>query len=128
MNTWRWRDNSPFVKGADGLIHSNVRFSARLTTKSHAFSVDRKDLVLGCEQEEDQITDKLLDGIFLGIKEGSEEFVFGTLAGCVVCRSVSDGLVKTLQTQSCSTTLVEHPGELCQMTNHMNPENHESNC
>ena len=35
-----------------------------------------------------QITDKFLDGTILGIKEGSEEFIVGTLAGCVVCRTV----------------------------------------
>ena len=35
-----------------------------------------------------QITDKFLDGIFLGINEGSEEFNVGTPAGCVVRRTV----------------------------------------
>ena len=34
-----------------------------------------------------QITDAFLYGIFLGIKDGSEEFVSGTPAGCVVCKN-----------------------------------------
>ena len=41
--------------------------------------MERKDLALGSEQEEVQITDKFLDGI---IKEGSEEVIVGTPAGC----------------------------------------------
>ena len=43
---------------------------------------------LGASKKKVQITDKFLDGIFLGIKEGSEEFTVGTPAGCVVCRTV----------------------------------------
>ena len=35
-----------------------------------------------------EISDIFLDGVFLGIKEGSEEFVVGTPAGCAVCRTV----------------------------------------
>ena len=35
-----------------------------------------------------QIPEKFWDGIFLGVKEGSEEFIMGTLAACVVCRTV----------------------------------------
>ena len=47
------------------------------------------DLVLGSEQEEDPEHRQVLDGIFFGIKEGSQELVIGTLAGCVVCRIVT---------------------------------------
>ena len=35
-----------------------------------------------------QITENFLDSIFLGIKEGFEQFVIRTPAGCVVCRTV----------------------------------------
>ena len=42
----------------------------------------------GASKKKVQITDKFLDGVFLGIKEGSEEFIVGTPAGCVVCRTV----------------------------------------
>ena len=45
--------------------------------------MERKDIVLG-EQEEDSDHGQVLDGVFLGIKEGSEEFIVGTLAGGVV--------------------------------------------
>ena len=61
--------------------------SACVSPSSHAFSVG--DLVLGSEQEEDPEHRQVLDGIFFGIKEGSQELVIGTLAGCVVCRIVT---------------------------------------
>ena len=48
----------------------------------------RKDLELEASKKKVQITDKFLDGIFLGIREGSEEFIVGTPAGCAVCRTV----------------------------------------
>ena len=48
----------------------------------------RKDRVLGCEQEEGSDHRQVLDGIFLGIKEDSEEIIVGTPVGCVVCRTV----------------------------------------
>ena len=44
------------------------------------------------------------------------------------CAEQSSGdFVKMLQIPSFSTAFVEHPGVLCQMTHHVNPENHESN-
>ena len=46
----------------------------------------------------------------------------------VWCAELSkDGLVKTLQIRCFSTAFVEHPGDWCHMTNHANPEGHESN-
>ena len=45
-------------------------------------------LYLEASKKEIQITDQFLDGIFLGITKGSEEFIVGTPAGCVVCRTV----------------------------------------
>ena len=47
-----------------------------------------KILYLKSSKKKIQITDKFLDGIFLGIKEGSEEFIVGTPALCVECRAV----------------------------------------
>ena len=47
-----------------------------------------KILYLEASKKKVQITDKFLDGVFLGIKEGSEEFIVGTPARCVVCRTV----------------------------------------
>ena len=35
-----------------------------------------------------QLTDKFEDGIFLGIKDGTEELIVGTPTGCKICRSV----------------------------------------
>ena len=35
-----------------------------------------------------QLSDKFEDGIFLGIKDGTEELIVGTPTGCKICRSV----------------------------------------
>ena len=35
-----------------------------------------------------QLSDKFEDGIFLGIKDGTEELIVGTPSGCKICRSV----------------------------------------
>ena len=101
-----------------GPLHVNVHFSVRLTHEPCLHH--GKILYLEAHKKKVQITVKLFDGIFLGIKEGSKEFMIGTPAGCV-------GLVKTQQTQSSSTASVQHPGDCCQMTNHENPENQENN-
>ena len=50
--------------------------------------MERQDLVLGSEQEEGSDHRQVLDCIFLGSKEGSQEFIVGTPAGCVVLRTV----------------------------------------
>ena len=54
-----------------------------------------------------QITDKFLDAIFVDIKEGSEEFVVGTLARCVVCRTVKkqplEDMIRSFSTASVDT-------------------------
>ena len=63
-------------------------------------------LYLEASKKQIQITDKELNGVFLGIKEGSAEFIVGTPAGCVV-----------------STASVEHPGDCCQKTSRESPEN-----
>ena len=63
-------------------------FSACASLTSHACSMERRILYLEASKMNVQITDKFLDGIFLGIKEGSEESIFGTPAGCAVCRTV----------------------------------------
>ena len=69
-------------------LRPNVHVSARLT-KSHAFRVGRKDLVLGSEHEDYPDHGQFfLKTVSSGITEGSEEFVVGTPAGCVVCRTV----------------------------------------
>ena len=47
-----------------------------------------KILNLEANNKKVQMSDKFLDGIFLGIKEDYEEFITGTLAWCVVCRTV----------------------------------------
>ena len=72
---------SRVVGSADGLT-ANQRASQ---PTSHPRAMD---LVPGASKKKTQITDKLSDGIFLDIKEGSEEFFIGTLAGCVVCETV----------------------------------------
>ena len=75
------------VKGADGL----TAFQRAFQRVSHPRAMPawgEKIFYLGACKKRVQITDKFLDGIFLGIKEGSEEFIVGTPAGCVVCRTV----------------------------------------
>ena len=64
-------------------LHLNEHFGVRLT---HEPCFQRG--CLEASTKNIQITDKCLGGIFLGIKEGSEEFIVGTPAGRVVCRTV----------------------------------------
>ena len=53
-----------------------------------------------------------VDGIFSGTKDSSEEFIVGTPVVFVICRTVKDGLVRTLQIQSPTTASVEElPGD-----------------
>ena len=71
-----------------GSLHSNVHFSVRLTHEPCLQHGEKQILYLEASKKKIQITDKFLDGFFLCIKGGSEEFIEGTLAGCVVCRTV----------------------------------------
>ena len=74
-------------------------------------------LYLEASKKKVQITDNFLDGVFLGIKEGSEEFIMFPTSWLLWCAELSkDGLVKTLQILSSSTGSVEHPGYYCQFT------------
>ena len=68
------------VKGADGL----TAFQREIQRASHPRAMPA---AWGASKKKVQITDKFLDSVFLGIKEGSEEFIVGTPAGCVVCRT-----------------------------------------
>ena len=84
---WRWLGECALLvqlisRTVKGALHSNVHFTVRLST-SHARSMVRKDLKLEESKKKFQITDKFLDGVFLGIKEGSEEFIVGTT--CSMC-------------------------------------------
>ena len=73
------------VKGAGGAHCVPTRFSAGIPSKSHAFALGEKMLYLEASKGKIQITDLFLNGIFLGIREGSQDFVAGAPAGCVVC-------------------------------------------
>ena len=66
-----------------------------------------------------QITDKFSDGAFLGINECSEQFIVGTLAGCVVCRTVKRRPREDAEDLVFFNSI--------QMTNHANPQSQESN-
>ena len=68
----------------------------------HFAPAPEKILYLEASKKKVQITDKLLDGIFLGAKEGSELVVW-------YAELSKDGLVNTQQIQSFSTTSVGHP-------------------
>ena len=69
-------------------LHCNVHFSVRLTYELCLQHGEKRSCSLEASKQKVQITDKFLDGVFLGIKDGSEEFIVVTLAGCVVCRTV----------------------------------------
>ena len=69
-------------------LHSNVHFSARLIPEPRLPRGKKRSCTWKASKEKIQITDNFLDGIFFGIKAGSEEFVIGTPAGCVVCGTV----------------------------------------
>ena len=71
------------VRSFPGLTAFQRAFQRAPYPMSHACS-----LYLEASRKKTQITDKFLDGIFLGTKEGSEEFFVGTAAGCVVCNTV----------------------------------------
>ena len=87
-----------------------------------------KILYLEVSRKKIQIKDKLLVGTFLCVKQDSGEFVIGTPAGCVVCRTVKprpreDAADPVFFFNSIRGT----PRRLVPDDDHVNPENHESN-
>ena len=76
------------VKGTDGLTAFQCAFQRVSHPRAMLPAREKKILFLEASKKNIQITDKFSDGIFLGIKEGSEEFIVGTPAGWVVCRTV----------------------------------------
>ena len=84
---FRCSDHLPHCEGRRW-VHSNVHFSTCLIREPCLPRGETRLLCLEASKNKIHITDKILDGIFLGIKEGSEEFVVWALAGCVVCRTV----------------------------------------
>ena len=101
------------VKGANGFSAFQRAFQRLSHPRAMPSAWGEKILYLEATTKEIQITNKLLDGIFLCVKQDSGEFVIGT-PGCVVCRTVKPR--KTPQIHFFSTAFVEHPGDLCQMT------------
>ena len=76
------------VKGHDGL----TAFQRAYQRKSHPRPLPaawcEKVLYLEATKDKTQLSDKFEDGIFLGIKDGTEELIVGTPTGCKICRSV----------------------------------------
>ena len=70
--------------------------SAHVSSRSHATRVERNISYLEANKQKIQITDKFLDGIFLGIKESSESSSLELLLVVWCAELSSDGLVKTL--------------------------------
>ena len=70
-----------------GSLRYNVHFSVRLTLSAWR----EKILYLEASKKKVQITHKFLDGVFLGIKEGSEEFIGNTcwLCGVQNCQKIA---------------------------------------
>ena len=116
------------VKGANGFSVFQRAFQRLSHPRVMPSAWGEKILYLEATTKEVQITDKLLDGIVLCVKQYSGEFVSGT-PGCVVCRTVKSRPPDDAQIQSFfffSTAFVEHPGDVPD-DDHVNPKNHESN-
>ena len=84
---WRWLGVCA-VKGADGLTAFQRAFQRASHQRAMPAVWGEKILYWEASKKKVEITDKFLDGVFLGIKEGSEAFIVGTPAGCVECRTV----------------------------------------
>jgi len=76
------------VKGADGLTAFQRAFQRRSHPRALPAPWGEKVLYMEASKKKVQLDDKFKDGIFLGMKDGSEELVVGTPFGCFVCRSV----------------------------------------
>ena len=76
------------VKGTDGLTAFHSAFQRASHPRSMPAACGEKILYLEASKNKVQISDKFENYIFLAIKNCSEEFIVGTLAGCVVCRTV----------------------------------------
>ena len=109
--------NARIVKGADGLTAFQRERAFHPQAMRSAWG--EKILYLEASKKKIQITDKFLEAIFLGTKEVLLIVWYAELS--------KDGLVKTLQILSFSTSSVEHPGDGCQLTSHEKPESQESN-
>ena len=75
-----WSDHFPYCERRGWAHRFPTCISACVSPTSHACSMERKDLVLGSEQEEGSDHRQVFGR--------SEEFIVGTFAGCVVCRTV----------------------------------------
>ena len=76
------------VKGTDGLTAFQRAFQRASHPGAMPAAWGEKILYLEASKRKVQISDTYLYSIFLGIREGSEEFIAGTPDGCVVCRTV----------------------------------------
>ena len=70
------------MKGVDGLTAFQRAFQRASHPRGHACGMVENILYLEASKKQVQITEKFLDGVFLGIKDGSEEFIVGTPDGC----------------------------------------------
>ena len=76
------------LKGADGLTVFQRAFQRTPHPRTMPSAWREEILYLESSKRKIQITDNFSNGIFLGIKEGSEEFVVETLVSCVACKTV----------------------------------------
>ena len=125
---WCVRFAGHIISSTDGLTAFQRAFQRTSHARAMLSAWREQILHLEASKKKIQITDKFLDGVCLGHKR--KFLVSSSLEHLLIvwCAELSsDGLVKTPQIQSFSTAFVDHPGDLCQMTNHVNPENCESN-
>ena len=78
----------PPVKGRDGVTAFQRENQCKCHPRAIPAAWEEKVLFMEVSKKKVQLTDKLTDGIFLGVKDGIEEVIFGTPSGCLVCRTV----------------------------------------
>lgn len=76
------------VKGADGLTAFQRAYQRKTHPRALPAAWGEKVLYMTASKKKVQLEDKFSDGILVGLKEGTEELIVGTPAGCYVCRSV----------------------------------------
>ena len=76
------------VKGHDGLTAFQRAYQRKSHPRPLPAAWGEQVLYLEATKRKAQLSDKFEDGIFLGIKDGTEELIVGTPTGCKICRSV----------------------------------------
>ena len=101
------------VKGQDGLTAFQRAYQRKSHPRPLPAAWGEKVLYLEASKRKAQLSNKFEDGIFLGIKDGTEELIVGTSSG---------DREQTLQTRFSSTVFAARLGVLFLMTQCESPE------